>query len=73
VPLGFSPLRIGDHLEVGAALPLLDSVGGMMLKLEEVIDDQLEAEGRTLAKAMAEYVLTCFRNWDPQISLEPVV
>jgi hypothetical protein len=66
VPLGFSPLCIGDHLEVvGTALPLLDSAGAMMLKLDEVIDNQLEVEGRTLAKAMAEYVLTCFQNWDP--------
>jgi hypothetical protein len=44
-----------------------------MLKLEEVISGQLEAEGRVLAKAVAEYVLTYFRSQDPQISLEPVV
>jgi hypothetical protein len=46
--------------EVSATLPLLDSIGAMMLELEEVIGCQLEAEGRALAKAMAEYVLTCF-------------
>jgi hypothetical protein len=44
-----------------------------MLKLEEVSGGQLEAEGRALVKAVAEYVLTCFRSQDPQISLEPVV
>jgi hypothetical protein len=50
--------------EVSAALPLLDSVGAKMLKLEEIIGGQLEVEGRALAKAVAEYVLTCFRSWE---------
>jgi hypothetical protein len=59
--------------EVSTALPLLDSAGAKMLKLEEVIGGQLEAEGRALAEAMAEHVLTCFWSWDPQISLETVV
>jgi hypothetical protein len=44
-----------------------------MLKLEEVDGGQLEAEGRALAKAVVDYVLTWFRSRDPQISLEPVV
>jgi hypothetical protein len=48
--------------EVSAALPLLGSAGAKILKLEEVIGGQLEAEGHTLAKAVAEYVLTCFRT-----------
>jgi hypothetical protein len=74
VPLSFSPLHVGDPVEeVGATLPLPDSAGAKMLKLEEVISGQLEAEGRVLAKAVAEYVLTCFWSRDPQISLEPVV
>jgi hypothetical protein len=46
--------------EVSAALSLLDSAGAKMLKLEEVSDDQLEVEGHALAKAVVEYVLTCF-------------
>jgi hypothetical protein len=54
--------------EVSVALPLLDSAGAKMLKLEEVIGGQLEAVGR----ALVEYVLICFRSQDPQISLEPV-
>jgi hypothetical protein len=63
VPLGFRTLRTGDLMEeVTATLPHLDSAGAKMLKLEEVIDDQLEAEGRTLAKVVVEYVLTCFRS-----------
>jgi hypothetical protein len=73
VPLGFSPLRTGDPAEeVRTALPLLDSIGAKMLKLEEVIGGQLEAEGRALAEAMVEHVLTCFQSQDPQTSLEPV-
>jgi hypothetical protein len=44
--------------EVSVALPLHDITGAKMLKLQEVIDDQLEAEDRTLAKVVAEYALT---------------
>jgi hypothetical protein len=50
VPLDFSPLRTEDPVEeVSVTLPLLDSTGAKMLNLEEVIGDQLEAEGRVLA------------------------
>jgi hypothetical protein len=74
VPLNFSPLCVGDPVEeVSTAFPLLDSAGAKMLKVEEVGSGQLEADGHALAKAVAEYVLTSFRRWDPQISLEPVV
>jgi hypothetical protein len=73
VPLDFSPFRTVDPVEeVSAALPILNSVGAKMLKLEEVIGSQLEAEGRALAEAVVEYLPTCFRSRDPQISLEPV-
>jgi hypothetical protein len=44
-----------------------------MLMLEEVISDQLEAEGHVLAEKVVEHMLTCFRSWDPNTSLEPVV
>jgi hypothetical protein len=40
-----------------------------MLKLEEFISDQLEAEGRVLV----EEVLMCFRSWDPTVSLDAVM
>jgi hypothetical protein len=43
-------------------LPLLDSAGAKMLKLEEVIYDQLEAEGHVLAEKVAEHVLMCFQS-----------
>jgi hypothetical protein len=74
VPLGFSPVRTGFSLqEVGAVLPLLDSVGAKISWLEEAIDDQLEVEGHVLAQAVAEHVMLCFSHQDPQISLEPVL
>jgi hypothetical protein len=73
VPLSFSPLHFRDPVwEVSVVLPLLDSTGAKMLKLE-VIGEQLEAEGRALAETVAEHVLTCFRSRDRLASLEPVV
>jgi hypothetical protein len=69
VPLGLSPLCTVDPVEeVTVALPLLHSVGAKMLKLEEVIGGQLEVEGRTLAKAVAEYVLTRFWSRDTEMT-----
>jgi hypothetical protein len=74
VSLGFSPLHAWDLVEeVSTTLPLLDSAGAKMLKLEEVSGGQLEVEGRAMVKVVVEYVLTCFKSWDPQISLELVV
>jgi hypothetical protein len=61
VPLSFSPIRFGEPTwEVSNVLPMLESAGAKMLRLEEVIGDQLEAEGCVLAKKVAEHVLTCF-------------
>jgi hypothetical protein len=74
VHFGFSPLRSGvPAQEVSAELPLLDSTGAKMSKLEDVVTSRLEAEGRILAEVVAEHVLLCFRSQDPQVSLEPVV
>jgi hypothetical protein len=74
VPLGFSPLRSGDLVQdVSVTLPLLNSTGAKMLKLEEVIGGKLEEEGRALAEVVVEHVLACFRSRDPQLSLESVV
>jgi hypothetical protein len=73
-PLGFSPLRFEDPVwEVSTVLPMLYSTGAKMLSLEEVVNEQLEAEGRVLAEKVMEHVLTCFQSWDPNASLEPVV
>jgi hypothetical protein len=66
VPLGFSPLHTGDPVEeVSTALPLLNSKGAKMLKLEEVSSGQLKVEGRALAKVVVEYALTCFQSQAP--------
>jgi hypothetical protein len=46
-------------------LPVLDSMGAKILTLEEVISEQLEAEGRILVEKVVEHVLTCFQSWDP--------
>jgi hypothetical protein len=74
VPFGFSPLHSRDPVrEVSIALPLLDSIGAKMLKLEEVIGEQLEAEDHALAETVAEHVLTCFQSRDLLASLEPIV
>jgi hypothetical protein len=74
VPLGISPLHSREPVqEVSTALPLLDSTGAKMLKLEEVICNQLEAEGHVLAKKVTKHMLTCFRSPDPIVYLDPVV
>jgi hypothetical protein len=54
-------------------LPLLDSVGAKMLKLEEVVCDQLEVKGHVLAEKVVEHMLMCFRSWDLVVSLDPVM
>jgi hypothetical protein len=73
VPFSFSPIRSEELArEVSSVLPALESVGAKMLRLEEVIIDQLEAVGHVLVEKVAEHMLTCFRSRDPIISLDPV-
>jgi hypothetical protein len=61
VPLGFSLVRSEEPVqEVSTTLPLLDSTGAKMMKLEEVVCDQLEVEGHTLGEQVTEHVLTSF-------------
>jgi hypothetical protein len=61
VPLGFSSVQSGEPAwEVSTVLPVLDFIGAKMLTLEEVVGEQLEAEGRVLAKKVAEHMLMCF-------------
>jgi hypothetical protein len=67
VPLGFSPLYSRELVqEVSIVLPLLDSVGAKILKLEEVVSEQLEAEGQVLAETVVEHVLTCYGARTPK-------
>jgi hypothetical protein len=71
---GFSPIRGGNAApEDGVILPLLDSTGRKISQLEEAVGSLLEEEVRTLAQAVADHVLMCFRSRDLSISLEPVV
>jgi hypothetical protein len=74
VPLSFSLLCSGELVQdVSTALPLLDSTGAKMLKLEEVVCDQLEVEGHVLVEQVVEHVLMSFQSWDPTVSLDPVM
>jgi hypothetical protein len=60
-PLSFSSVQSGEPAwEVSTVLPVLDFIGAKMLTLEEVVGEQLEAEGRVLAKKVAEHMLMCF-------------
>jgi hypothetical protein len=71
---GFSPVRTGGAApEGGVAVPLLDFVATKISQLEDAVVSRIEEEGRSLAQAVAEHVLMCFRSRDPAISLEPVV
>jgi hypothetical protein len=63
----------GPAQEMSQVLPTLDSAGAKILTLEEVIDDQLEAEGRDLAEKVAEHMLTYFWSWDLNTLLELVM
>jgi hypothetical protein len=66
---GFSPIQGGNAApEASVVLPLLDSVGRKISQLEEAVGRHLEEEGRTLAQAVADHVLMCFRSRDPSIS-----
>jgi hypothetical protein len=73
VPLGFSPIRSGEQAqEVSNVLPMLEYVGAKLLKLEEVVSDQLEPKGHVLTEKVEEHVLMCSWSRDPVISLDPV-
>jgi hypothetical protein len=70
----FSPVHTGDAAPEGdVVVPLLDSAGAKISQLEDAVGSRIEKEGRALAQAVAEHVLMCFHNRDPNISLEPVV
>jgi hypothetical protein len=73
-PLGFSPIRSREPThEVRNVLLVLESIGAKMLTLEEVIREQLEAEGCVMEEKVVEHMLTCFRSLDPKVSLDPMV
>jgi hypothetical protein len=49
------------------------SGGRKISQLEEAVGSRLEEEGHSLAPAVADHVLMCFRSRNRSISLEPVV
>jgi hypothetical protein len=55
------------------ALPVLDSTVDRLRRLDQILGARLEAKGGRLCRAVIEYILTCFRNHNPTISLEPVI
>jgi hypothetical protein len=62
-PLSFCPVRSrGSSREVRKVLLMLDSAGDKILMLDEVISDQLEAEGHVLVEKVADHMLMCFRS-----------
>ena len=84
VPLGFSPIRVDAAVtpfadaspvlnSVADALPVLDSAAERLGHLNEVLNAQLESEGRELSRVVAEHNLVCLQSHDPTISLAPIV
>ena len=74
VPFGLSPIQPpSSPSTLSDAFPVLDAAAERLRRLDQVVGDRLEAEGRELAQAVAEHVLTCFRSHDPSIPLEPVI
>jgi hypothetical protein len=72
--LGLSPILVVEAPpSLGAVLPVLDSAAEQLQRLESTILDCLEAEGRAVARAMAEYILTYLRSHDPAAPLTPVL
>jgi hypothetical protein len=43
--------------------PLLEAAGVKLRGLEAAVSTVLDEEGREVAEAVAEYVLTCIRSW----------
>jgi hypothetical protein len=74
VPLGMSPILVSEPpVSISDALPVLDSAADRLQRLDQILGARLEAEGSKLYRAVVDYVLTCFRNHDPAISLAPVI
>jgi hypothetical protein len=72
--LGLSPIQVAEAPpSLGAVLPVLDSTAERLRHMESAVLDRLETEGRAVARAMAEYLLTCYRSHDPSIPLTPVL
>jgi chromosome segregation ATPase len=72
--LRLSPIQVVEAPpSLGTVLPVLDSAVQRLRHMESAILDRLETEGRVVARAMAEYILTCYRSHDPTIPLAPIL
>jgi hypothetical protein len=72
--LGLSPIQVAEAPpSLGAVLPALDSAAERLLRIESTVLERLETKGRVVARAMVEYILTCFRSHDPAILLTPIL
>jgi hypothetical protein len=72
--LGLSPIQVTKAPpSLGAVLPALDSVAERLRRMESAVLDRLETEGRVVAWAIVEYILSCFRSHDPAIPLTSVL
>jgi hypothetical protein len=74
VPLKVSPIPLSEQpVSISDALRVLDSTADHLRCLDQILGACLEAEGSRLCRSVIEYILTCFRNHDPTISLVPVI
>ena len=72
--LGLSPIQVAEApATLDAALLALDSAAEQLRRMEATLLDRLETEGRAVARAVVEHVLTCFRSHDPTVPLAPVL
>jgi hypothetical protein len=72
--LGLSPIHVTEAPpSLGTVLLVLDSAAERLRHMESAVLDRLETEGRVVARAMAVYILTCYRSHDPAIPLTPVL
>jgi hypothetical protein len=74
VPPGISPIPVSGPLEsISDALPMLDSAAKRLRRLDQILSARLEPEDSRLCRAVVDYVLTCFRGYDPAMSLALVL
>jgi hypothetical protein len=59
--IGLSPIQVAEAPpSLGAVLPVLDSATKRLRHMESAVLDRSETEGRVVARATTEYILTCY-------------
>jgi hypothetical protein len=72
--LGLSPIQVAEAPpSLGAILLVLDYAAERLRHMESAVLDRLETEGRVVARATTEYILTCYRSHNPAIPLTPIL